>query len=197
MAFYIDPTPNPSGAYPSAKNQPFPGCVALTDRQAELFRQYHGFVTLTEGEEGETVLTPNTEAWAAWKAAQPDPLAEAKAARIARSKAELAAYLEKHPIQWTDGEFYSITAEKQQQLTGKIMAATMAQALSADYDLTWNSTGQVCKSWTLQDLSALAFAIDKRVTALVAYQQTQEVAMGEAATLEELERVEVDYDTVG
>ena len=197
MAAYIDPTPNPSGAYPSAKNQPFPGCVALTDDQAALFRKYNGFVTMTEGEEGETVLTPDAKAWAAWKAAQPDPLLEAKAARIAQSKADLAAYLAAHPIQWTDGEFYAITQEKQNQLTSKIMAATMAQALSTDYDLTWNSTGEVCKSWTLQDLSALAFAIDKRVTALVSYQQTQEVAMREAASLEDLEAVEVDYDSVG
>lgn len=119
-----------------------------------------------------------------------------KASRIAQSKADLAAYLEAHPLQWTDGEYYSITAEKQQQLTGKIMAATMAQTFSADYTLTWNSTGEVCKEWTLRDLSALAFAIDARVTALVTYQQTQEVAMRNVATQEELEAIVVDYDSV-
>lgn len=119
-----------------------------------------------------------------------------KASRIAQSKADLAAYLAAHPIQWTDGAYYSITAEKQQQLTSKIMAATMAQTLSTDYNLTWNSTGEVCKTWTLQDLAALAFAIDARVTALVSYQQTQEVAMRDAATQEELDAVVVDYDSV-
>ena len=127
---------------------------------------------------------------------KPDPLEEAKAAKIAQSKTDLAAYLEAHPIQWTDGEYYSITAEKQQQLTGKIMAATLAAQTSTPYTLTWNSTGEVCKEWTLTDLSALAFAIDKQVTALVTYQQTQEVAMREAETLEELEAIVVDYDSV-
>lgn len=127
----------------------------------------------------------------------PDPDLEAnKASRIAQSKADLAAYLAAHPIQWTDGAYYSITAEKQQQLTSKIMAATMAQTLSTDYNLTWNSTGEVCKTWTLQDLAALAFAIDARVTALVSYQQTQEVAMRDAATQEELDAIVVDYDSV-
>ena len=123
-------------------------------------------------------------------------LTEEKNRRIAQSKKDLSAYLEGHPIQWTDGEYYSITAEKQQQLTSKIMAATMAQTMSTEYRLTWNSTGEVCREWTLQDLAALAFAIDARVTALVSYQQAQEVAMRNAETLEELNAIVVDYDSV-
>ncbi len=123
-------------------------------------------------------------------------LQKLKDARIAQSKADLEIYLAEHPLQWTDGEYYSITAEKQNQLTSKIMAATMAQTLSTDYTLTWNSTGEVCKEWTLQDLSALAFAIDARVTKLVGYQQAQEVAMRNAETLDELNAIEVDYDAV-
>lgn len=123
-------------------------------------------------------------------------LAICKAAKIQQSKAALEAYLQAHPLQWTDGEYYAITGEKQRQLTGKILSATMAQTLSADYTLTWNSTGEVCRAWTLADLSALAFAIDARVTKLVSYQQTQEVAMRAAVTLEELDAIEVDYDTV-
>ena len=125
-----------------------------------------------------------------------DRLGPAKAAKIAKSKAALAAYLVAHPLLWTDGEYYSITAEKQAQLTSKIMAATMAYTLSQPYTLTWNSTGEVCKTWELNDLSALAFAIDARVTALVTYQQTQEVAINAAQTMAELETIEVDYDTV-
>lgn len=69
---YIDKQPNPSGAYPNAKNNPFPGCVALTDEQAETFFEYNGFVTVTQGGESVTVA-PNIEAWEAWKASFPDP----------------------------------------------------------------------------------------------------------------------------
>lgn len=204
---YIRANPNPSGAYPAPQSTPFEGAVPLTEEQAETVLQYNGFVTITSSEETvvddftRTVyeVTPNTEAWEEWKASlppEPDALEEAKADKIAKSKTDLADYLETHPLQWTDGEYYSITAEKQQQLTSKIMAATMAQTLSTEYALTWNSTGEVCKEWTLQDLSALAFAIDARVTALVTYQQTQEVAMRNAATLEDLEAIVVDYDSV-
>ena len=138
---------------------------------------------------------PDQEAYEAAMEAT-NPLSGAIESRIAQSKEDLAAYLESHPITWTDGEQYSITAEKQAQLTSKIMAATMAQTLSQPYTLTWNSTGQVCREWTLQDLSALAFAIDARVTALVSYQQTQEVAMRNAASREELDAIVVDYESV-
>lgn len=133
----------------------------------------------------------------AWIGDYYTPLDTLKADKIAKSKADLATYLESHPLQWTDGEYYAITAEKQAQLTSKIMSATMAQTMSADYHLTWNSTGEVCKEWALQDLAALAFAIDARVTSLVTYQQTQEVSMRNAATQEELDAIEVDYDSVG
>ena len=119
-----------------------------------------------------------------------------KEQRIQKSKDDLAAYLEAHPLLWTDWNYYSITAEKQAQLTSKIMAATMAQQSGVRYTLTWNSTGEVCKEWTIEDLSALAFAIDARVTALVTYQQTQEVAIRNAQTLDELNAIVVDYDSV-
>lgn len=197
MTYYLNPNKNMSGAYPAPQSTPASGLVALTQAQRDLVVQYNGFVTLSPGENGETIVAADTEAWEAWKAGLPDALEVQKAQRIAQSKADLAAYLEAHPIQWTDGERYSITAEKQQQLTGKILSATLAQQTSTPYSLTWNSTGQVCKEWTLEELGKLAFAIDARVTALVTYQQTQEVAMRDAESLEALPAIEVDYDAVG
>ena len=205
---YLNTAIAPEGAYGPPQSNAFPGAIPLTDEQAQMVVDYNGFVTISSREEvivddfTNTVyeVTPNTEAWEAWKAKQPpkpDPLEEAKAARIAKSKTDLSDYLLAHPLQWTDGEYYAITAEKQQQLTSKLMAATMAQQTSTPYTLTWNSTGEVCREWTLQDLSALAFAIDQRVTALVTYQQTQEVAMRNAEDMEALDAVVVDYDSVG
>ena len=124
-------------------------------------------------------------------------LADQVEARIAQSKADLAAYLEAHPFVWTDGNTYTCTTEKQQQLTSKLLAATMAKMSMQPYTLTWNTSGGVCQEWTLDTLSALAFAIDAYVTPLVTYQQTMEVAMREAKTQAELDAIVVDYDTVG
>ena len=63
--------------------------------------------------------------------------------------------------------------------------------------MTWNSTGEVCKAWTLEELSALAFAIDARVTALVTYQQEKEIEINNAESEEALNSIVVDYSTVG
>ena len=76
---YIQPTPNPSGAYPAPQSNPFKGAILLTDEQAAVVLQYNGFVTITAAEEivvddfTRTVYTvePNTEAWEEWKASLP------------------------------------------------------------------------------------------------------------------------------
>ena len=158
-----------------------------------VFDQYEGFVVPTIKRNTVASYVANKEAYEAWKAEQ---LAARKVERIAESKARLSDYLLCHPMQWTDGQRYAITAEKQQQLTSKIMSATMAQTMSVPYNLTWNSTGDECTTWTLPDLSSLAFAIDSRVTSLVSYQQEKEVEMQNAATMDDLEAITVDYDSV-
>lgn len=120
-----------------------------------------------------------------------DRLPGLKAQRIAQSKVDLATYLESHPLQWTDDQQYSITAEKQSQLIGTVVAA---QADGQPPE--WNSTGGVCREWDIAELVALSVAIKNRVKALVKYQQAQEVAMNSAETLEELDSIVVDYDSV-
>lgn len=119
-----------------------------------------------------------------------------KESRIVQSKTELQIYLAEHPLQWTDSKYYTITAEKQQQLTSKLLSATFAQQAQQPYNLTWNDTEQICEPWTLENLTALAFAIDARVTALVTYQQEKERLIRDAETLETLESIVVNYDEV-
>ena len=70
---YIDSKPNPSGAYPNPKNQPFPGCIELNDEQAALFFEYNGFVVVSEENGKAVTVQPNVEAWEAWKASLPEP----------------------------------------------------------------------------------------------------------------------------
>ena len=161
--------------------------------EQDTFEQYEGFVTLEVARGTVVSCAPNQPAFEAWQAAR---LAARKVERIAESKTQLSDYLLCHPMQWTDGQYYAITAEKQQQLTSKIMSATLAAQTSTPYSLTWNATGEECQAWTLENLTALAFAIDARVTSLVSYQQAQEVAMRDAPTLEALEAIPVDYDSV-
>ena len=196
--YILNKTKSEAGQYPALET--WPGLTAPAgfywwpdslDRTT--FDQYQGFVTLEVARGTVVSCAPNQPAFEAWQAEQ---LAARKAERIAESKAQLSDYLLCHPMQWTDGQYYAITAEKQQQLTSKIMSATLAAQTAQPYALTWNATGEECQAWTLENLTALAFAIDARVTSLVSYQQAQEVAMQAASTLEALEAIPVDYDSV-
>ena len=196
--YIIPQSPSASGAFPPLQHwgglTPPAGFDVWPDElEQDTFQQYNGFVILTVVRGTVASYQPNQPAFEAWQAEQ---LAARKAERIAESKAQLSDYLLCHPMQWTDGQRYAITAEKQQQLTSKIMSATLAAQTGTPYALTWNATGEECQAWTLENLTALAFAIDARVTSLVSYQQAQEVAMREASTLEALEAIPVDYDRV-
>lgn len=168
-----------------------PGGWAIVSDDLEIPTAFPFVKNLVQDESGVVIgWEPDQEAYKdAMEAA--NPLSGAIEARIAQSKADLATYLETHPITWTDDEQYSITAEKQAQLTGTVVAA---QADGQPPE--WNSTGGVCREWDVAELTALAVAIKNRVKALVKYQQTQEVAMRNAASREELDAIVVDYDSV-
>lgn len=111
--------------------------------------------------------------------------------RVNQSKIQLQEYLKTHPLQWTDGEYYSITDEKQGQLLATLFAAQVD-----GQPPEWNTTGGVCKEWKLEELSVLAVAIKNRVKAFVKYQQDIEIAIMDAESLEALDAVVVDYNTV-
>ena len=73
---FVKAAPTSSGAYQGPRSVPFPGCLPLTDGQAETLVAYNGFVTITrepdpEIEGSSVTVTPDLEAWEAWTAAQP------------------------------------------------------------------------------------------------------------------------------
>lgn len=190
----IELTAGENGAYRNRKTDfdvEVPDGWAIVSEDLETPETFPFVKNLVQDADGMVIgWEPDQEAYdAAMEAA--NPLPGAIEARIAQSKADLATYLETHPITWTDGEQYSITAERQAQLTGTVVAA---QADGQPPE--WNSTGGVCREWDVAELTALAVAIKNRVKALVKYQQTQEVAMRNAASREELDAIVVDYDSV-
>lgn len=78
-------TPGPSGAYPpliSGLGERVPGWLEVGDGcDTTPLAEYNGFVTLTVEDGKATSMSPNLEAWEAWKAslppeAEPGPTAE-------------------------------------------------------------------------------------------------------------------------
>lgn len=122
-------------------------------------------------------------------------LGETKAVKITESKTQLAAFLEAHPLTYTNRKQYSVTAEKQSLLTSALARYQIAAAAGIRTELKWNATGEECTVWEYADLATLALAIAAYVEPLVAQQQAVEVAVNACATVAEVEAIEVAYRT--
>lgn len=93
--YYIQPNPNPSGAYSAPMTSPFPGAIEITDEQLSMFLEYNGFVKFENGEMVANETARNT--WLAETqsdAQETEEVAEAPAPsaqeRIAKLEQELA-----------------------------------------------------------------------------------------------------------
>lgn len=116
--------------------------------------------------------------------------------KISESKTALSAYLASHPIQWSDGKYYSVTTEKQALLTSNLALYQISASAGQPFKLTWNSTGDECVEWTYEELAALALAIGTYVKPFVSRQQELEIAIKECTTQAELDAIEITYDPV-
>lgn len=121
-------------------------------------------------------------------------LEESKKVKIAQSKTKLKEYFASHPLQWIDGEYYSVTEEKQSLLTSNLAAYQISVAINEPVELTWNTTGERCKVWTYENLAALSLAIVKYVKPLVSKQQDIEIKIKNCISIEEVESIKVDYE---
>lgn len=120
----------------------------------------------------------------------------AKKFKISESKTVLSEHLASHPLQWTDGKYYSVTSEKQALLTSNLALYQISTSAGQSFNLTWNSTGDECVEWTYEELAALALAIGTYVKPFVSRQQELELAIKACTTMEELNAIEINYDPV-
>ena len=116
--------------------------------------------------------------------------------RINESKNNLSTFLSLHPIQWSDGKYYSVTSEKQALLTSNLALYQISTAAGQPFKLTWNSTGDECVEWTYDDLAALALAIGMYVKPFVSHQQELEIGIKACTTSAEVDAIEISYDAI-
>lgn len=116
--------------------------------------------------------------------------------KISESKTALSEYLASHPLQWSDGKYYSVTTEKQALLTSNLALYQISASAGQPFKLTWNSTGDECVEWAYEELAALALAIGTYVKPFVARQQELELDIKACTTMKELDAIEINYDPV-
>lgn len=170
---------------------------SLVDTTPPTYRLYAGAMGLVNPRwDGSTwVESATADEIAVWEVAHPSPikLIDYKTAKVTNSKTQLATYLEAHPLTYTDGKQYSVTAEKQSLLTSALARYQIATASGVQTSLKWNATGEECTVWEYADLAALALAIAAYVEPLVSQQQAAEVAINACSTVAEVEAIVIAY----
>lgn len=123
-----------------------------------------------------------------------DAIKAIKVDKIENSKTLLAEWLENNPMLYTDGKYYSVTAEKQSLLNGNLASYERAKAVGIEYGLKWNSTGSECESWDYTDLLTLSLTIAGYVAPKVSKQQELELQIKACTTVDEVNEIEINYD---
>lgn len=115
--------------------------------------------------------------------------------KIVESKTLLAEYLSSHPLfskaKYEEGRYYTVTEEKQRQLTSKMAMYNIYSQQSLSYPLLkWNDVGNICEDWIVEELTKLAMEIDAYVTPLVEKQQAYEKMVQKVSNIEEFNIIE-------
>ena len=156
---YLNRTAHADGSYPAPQSTPAPDLIPLTDEQAAMVVRYSGFVVIEEETDGSGAIsckvTPNLEAWEAWKAAQPDPMDGLRAAKEdALSAACNAAIVAGMDVETSQGaEHFSLQETDQINLTTALSAV---QAGAAGYP--YHADGQLCRMFSAAEIQAIAQA---------------------------------------
>lgn len=96
---------------------------------------------------------------------------------------------------YAEGRYYTVTEEKQRQLTSKMAMYNLYSQQSLEYPLLkWNDVGNICEDWTVEELTKLAMEIDAYVTPLVERQQSYEKTIQKAKTIEEVENITLSFE---
>lgn len=132
---------------------------------------------------------------------EPDPdelerqLQSPKNEKILQTKQQLSEFLEIHPLLYND-EYYSVTQEKQSLLTSAIAAYQLKIQAGIPAVLKWNTTGDICREFTMEEITGLVIAITDYVQPRVEKQQELEVQINNCTTIEELDSIEINYEVM-
>lgn len=117
--------------------------------------------------------------------------------KINETKQKLEQYYQEHPLFSTvhkpEGEFYSVTSDKQNYLSLMIALCRQAEELGVPFTPTWNSTGENCEPWTKTELNQLSLEIAGFVYPAVSKQQSYEKIIKELTSVQEIQNLEIDY----
>lgn len=123
-------------------------------------------------------------------------LEELKDYLIKKNKKNLEDYLYNNPMKIGE-KTYTVTSDKQNQLTGILNAYTYAKSIGVTIDLSWNETGKECTPYTFEELVSIYLQMLDYVKPIVTYQQHNEILIRNATTVDEAQSIDITFEKYG
>lgn len=130
------------------------------------------------------------------KVETPEELEAARDARQSENKAALAAWLDAHPLTWTDGQTYGVTENDQNEMALNLLQYQVALQMEQPAVLEWHAQKQNCRVFTPDEYSALSLEIARYVYPYRRYQEQVKTEIYTAGTVAEVNAVQIKYEEV-
>lgn len=111
---------------------------------------------------------------------------------IKKNKKNLEDYLLNHPMK-IDNRTYTVTSDKQAQLTGVLNAYNYARNIGITIPLTWNETNRECEPYTYEQLVQLYLNMLNYVKPIITYQQHIETRIRESTSINEILNLDINF----
>lgn len=111
----------------------------------------------------------------------------------AQNKTELAKYLERNPLEWTDGEYYGVTQEDQIEMLTDLNAYNLKIQSDPDWKLEWHNIKKACREFTVEEFGQLLTAIIDYVYPLRRKQESFKQAIYDATSKDAVLAVKINY----
>lgn len=194
--------PEKTSCYAPLQSTDAPGLLEFPDEFLPEFykegKRAAGFVVIEDDGERVTSCRWDEEAYQAWAAEHPAPdlLPPAQKARQEENKSSLAAWLAAHPLTWSDGKQYGVEEQDQNEMALNLMQYQAAVLAGQDAPLEWHAQKEACRTFEQEEYLGLSMAISAYVYPYRRYQEQVKEAIYSAKTVEEVQAVVIDYESV-
>lgn len=174
-----------------------PGLIELTPEQEQIYLQHNGFVLVAEDEESENgySITPDTEKWESWKAEQPDPVIQAKEAKLNELSDICNSMIDTGlDVQLSDNstKHFTYTLADQANVS-EMFTAVMAGATEYPY----HADGESCMMYSAGDIITIYSTLSSMKTGQITYQNQLKQYVKTLNTVEDIEAVTYGQELTG
>ena len=122
-------------------------------------------------------------------------LATFQSYRQEENKEQLRQFLQNNPLLWTDGNYYGVTKDDQDEMIADKAAYELKQTIGeTDWKLEWHNVKHACREFTVEEFAALLNEIINFVYPYRKLQETYKEKIYSCTTKEQLIELSFDYN---